>query len=131
MICSSKEWDTCREEKLGCNGCFYEEPNEDELIDSIERKFEEYYYEDTYNLTVKEAIYVFTKNDYSEELVIAASKVLINKIHSLERDITNLKKIEAEHRKINGELRKKEQETSKALELINSYILEILNKQKK
>ena len=31
MICSSKEWDTCREEKLGCNGCFYNKPSNEEI----------------------------------------------------------------------------------------------------
>ncbi len=30
MICSSKEWDTCREERLGCEGCYYSKISEEE-----------------------------------------------------------------------------------------------------
>ena len=42
--------------------------------------------------------------------------------------IDYLEQENANHKKINGELREKEQETKKALELINSYIAEILKK---
>lgn len=31
MICTGKEWDTCREERLGCGGCFYDKPNREEI----------------------------------------------------------------------------------------------------
>lgn len=27
MKCGSKEWNNCRVEKMGCNGCFYNEKN--------------------------------------------------------------------------------------------------------
>lgn len=42
--------------------------------------------------------------------------------------IDYLEQENAKYKKINEELREKEQETKKALELINSYILEILKK---
>lgn len=42
--------------------------------------------------------------------------------------IDYLEQENAKHKKINEKLRKKEQETKKALELINSYIAEILKK---
>ena len=35
MICSSKEWDTCREERLGCEGCFYDSLSNEEVEKSI------------------------------------------------------------------------------------------------
>lgn len=25
MKCTGKEWDTCRVEKMGCRGCYYDE----------------------------------------------------------------------------------------------------------
>jgi len=27
MKCTGKEWDTCRVEKMGCRGCYYDEKN--------------------------------------------------------------------------------------------------------
>lgn len=35
MICSSKEWDTCREEKQGCKGCFYNSLSNEEVEQCI------------------------------------------------------------------------------------------------
>ena len=35
MICSSKEWDTCREERLGCKGCFYDSLSSEEVEQCI------------------------------------------------------------------------------------------------
>lgn len=35
MICSSKEWDTCREERLGCKGCFYDSLSNEEVEQCI------------------------------------------------------------------------------------------------
>lgn len=35
MICSSKEWDTCREERLGCEGCFYDNLSNEEVEQCI------------------------------------------------------------------------------------------------
>lgn len=35
MICSSKEWDTCREERIGCKGCFYNSLSNEEVEQCI------------------------------------------------------------------------------------------------
>lgn len=35
MICSSKEWDTCREERQGCKGCFYNSLSNEEVEQCI------------------------------------------------------------------------------------------------
>ena len=35
MICTSKEWDTCREERLGCEGCFYDSLSNEEVEQCI------------------------------------------------------------------------------------------------
>lgn len=35
MICSGKEWDTCREERLGCEGCFYDSLSNEEVEQCI------------------------------------------------------------------------------------------------
>lgn len=32
MKCTGKEWDTCRVEKIGCTGCYYDEIEVDEYI---------------------------------------------------------------------------------------------------
>ena len=32
MKCTGKEWDTCRVEKMGCTGCYYDEIEVDEYI---------------------------------------------------------------------------------------------------
>lgn len=32
MKCTGKEWDTCRVEKMGCTGCYYDEIEADEFI---------------------------------------------------------------------------------------------------
>ena len=34
MKCTSKEWDNCRVEKMGCSGCYY---NDDSLEEAIKR----------------------------------------------------------------------------------------------
>ena len=31
MICSEKERESCNVEKLGCNGCYYNKPNKEEI----------------------------------------------------------------------------------------------------
>ena len=35
MICTGKEWNTCREEKLGCKGCFYNGLSNEEVEQCI------------------------------------------------------------------------------------------------
>ena len=35
MICTGKEWDTCREERLGCEGCFYDSLSREEVEQCI------------------------------------------------------------------------------------------------
>lgn len=35
MICSSKERETCNEERLGCKGCYYDKPNKEEIYKII------------------------------------------------------------------------------------------------
>lgn len=35
MICTGKEWDTCREEKQGCKGCFYDSLSNEEVEQCI------------------------------------------------------------------------------------------------
>ena len=35
MICTGKEWNTCRDEKLGCKGCFYNGLSNEEVEQCI------------------------------------------------------------------------------------------------
>ena len=35
MKCTGKEWDTCRVEKMGCTGCYYDEIEIGEYIRNL------------------------------------------------------------------------------------------------
>lgn len=109
MICTEKERKSCNEEKLGCEGCYYNKPSKEEIEEAKYLKEKEWVLEDC-------------KNDISEEHI----KNIFKYIDQLEAENTNLKQIEAEHQKINGELRTKLNKTQEALKLINEYIGKIL-----
>ena len=36
MKCTDKEWQHCRVEKMGCEGCYYDKKNIDEVIEGLE-----------------------------------------------------------------------------------------------
>ena len=47
MKCTDKEQDTCRVEKMGCEGCYYDDSgdiklNTEEMLDDLEKKYEVY-----------------------------------------------------------------------------------------
>lgn len=51
MKCTGKEWDTCRVEKMGCTGCYYDESKADEMFKKLgyKKQYENeniYYYMD-------------------------------------------------------------------------------------
>ena len=42
MICTNKEQETCNEEKMGCEGCFYNQPNNiEEMLEDLEKRYKE------------------------------------------------------------------------------------------
>ncbi len=90
MICSDKEWKSCREERLGCEGCYYKDTEEEmkDILQSFVDLAEE-------SLMAKELL----DDD------IKATKWALNKIVRLEQRVKELEGINEEHRKINGELR--------------------------
>lgn len=134
MICSEKERESCNVEKLTCEGCYYNKPNKEgiykillnsEITDYNALLNEIYAIRDK---TKEKQDYTICVNGYISVDVLNRTLNLEKQARSLEAKIKDLKEIEAEHKKINVELREKEQETKKALELINSYIAEILKK---
>lgn len=36
MECTGKQWDSCRVEKMGCKGCYYDKKNDEEVIKGLE-----------------------------------------------------------------------------------------------
>lgn len=36
MKCTGKQWDSCRVEKMGCKGCYYDKKNVEEVIKGLE-----------------------------------------------------------------------------------------------
>lgn len=36
MKCTDKEWQHCRVEKMGCEGCYYDKKNIEEVIEGLE-----------------------------------------------------------------------------------------------
>lgn len=36
MVCTGKQWDSCRVEKMGCKGCYYDKKNIEEVITGLE-----------------------------------------------------------------------------------------------
>lgn len=36
MECTGKQWDSCRVEKMGCKGCYYDKKNVEEVIKGLE-----------------------------------------------------------------------------------------------
>ena len=36
MKCTGKEWDHCRVEKMGCDGCHYDKENIEEVVKGLE-----------------------------------------------------------------------------------------------
>ena len=62
MACTSREWDTCDVEKLGCEGCFYENKStEKQTIRNLARAV--IFMGTNENLTVEEVIEEFSKNE--------------------------------------------------------------------
>lgn len=42
MKCSGKEWDTCRVEKMGCKGCYYDENKNKEKEKRLKKALHEF-----------------------------------------------------------------------------------------
>ena len=78
MFCTGKQRDTCREEKMGCEGCVY---NDD--VKYLEN--------------VNAGMLYFAKAEDYEKYA--------NAINNVVREYKKLKEIEKEHQKLNGELR--------------------------
>lgn len=41
MECTGKQWDSCRVEKMGCKGCYYDKKNVEEVIKGLEDLIED------------------------------------------------------------------------------------------
>ena len=63
---------------------------DEELENSIDYKYKKFYYRATYKLTVEEAKYILSNGYFNDELMLAARRVLIEHIESLEARIKKL-----------------------------------------
>ena len=95
MICSEKERESCNVEKLGCEGCYYNKPSGEEIKNDL-------------------AVLSFTHPMFTT----MANNTLLY-IDYLEQENAKLKEIEAEHKKINGELRT---QNKKAIDRLKEYL---------
>lgn len=91
MICSEKERETCQVEKRGCEGCYYRGLTNEEVEQCL-----------------KELTEVRPEKLSDKALkIFKAIMQILDERDELKQEIANLKAIEEEHKKINGELRKK------------------------
>lgn len=91
MICSEKERETCQVEKRGCEGCYYRGLTNEEVEQCLKELTE---------------VRPGELNDKALRLFKAIMQILDER-DELKQEIANLKVIEEEHKKLNGELRKK------------------------
>ena len=58
-----------------------------EIENSIEYKFNNFYNEETYKLTIEEAKYVFSgENNFCDAIIVAGAEILLQYIDQLETD---------------------------------------------
>ena len=78
MKCTGKEWDTCRVEKMGCKGCYYDEKEVNENSLKIYAKYFQTNFKHIFNKSnkyIKIVLYPRVKGIYSIfELIISDNK---------------------------------------------------------
>ena len=102
MKCTNKEQENCEGEKMGCEGCYYNNSSDKNVINIEEciNKLKEY-----------------IEYDKSHRIVTVYDKkpLLRDIIENLLTDYERQKQINEEHQKINGELREKVKELDNSL----------------
>ena len=74
MKCTDKEWQHCRVEKMGCEGCYYDKKNIEEVIEGLESLLDD-------------RLSFLAPDDYNDE-----NNIFLKDVKILRQAIKNIKK---------------------------------------